>query len=49
MFFVPVGAFARVQPTVLLMLAVVWLVTRQATRGAGGDGATRHPIHAVQT
>ncbi len=49
MFFVPVGAFVRVQPTVLLMLAVVWLVTRQATSGAGGDGATRRPIHAVQT
>ena len=30
-FFVPVAAFSRVQPTVLLMLAIVWLVTRQAT------------------
>jgi hypothetical protein len=31
-FFVPVAALARVQPTVLLMLAIVWLVARQATR-----------------
>jgi hypothetical protein len=37
MFFVPVGAFARVQPTVLLMLAIVWLVTRQATRPVEAD------------
>jgi hypothetical protein len=39
-FLVPVAAFARVQPTVLLMLAIVWLVTRQATSGsrAGAEG-----------
>jgi hypothetical protein len=33
-FFVPVAAFTRVQPTVLLMLAVVWLVARQSARQA---------------
>ena len=39
-FFVPVAVVARVQPSVLLMLAIVWLVTRQATSTrAGGDGA----------
>lgn len=40
-FLVPVGAFTAVQPTVLLMLAIVWLVTRQATGGTqtGVEGA----------
>src|SRR6185503_14054295 len=43
LFFVPVGALTRVQPTVLLMLAIVWLVTRQATSGTRAAGAQGVP------